>query len=491
MQLRLATRTGLAAFAATIVMLALIGLAFRGQIGEILRDRVDRQLEARAETAPILAAVGDRIARSELNGTVEGARIAGVIGAVGSADGIVEVGRLPVEALPPIEKPGWTVASADGEDWRLYTIEVVDVPEVGDRTLVQLVAPLGDADEQAADLRRRAIVIGVAFALGAGLIGYLLGTLAAATALAAAPRLRTPRRGAARGVAGARRLRHARGRRRGAHTQLEPRVARRGDRPARAALESARSFAASAAHELRTPLQSALTSLDIARSGRIDATELTSTIDTARRQLERMAASLAAVRALTDAELADPTWFETLDLVELVDAVVAEEARRDRDAQVTVDAQSDVVIEGWADGLRLAVANIVRNALVHGRPANGSQARVRVEVNERGVIVDDNGPGVPDASRLRILERFERGESDQPGSGPRAGAGGAGRTRPRRRRHRRDEPRWRRAGVASSRRRAGLTPVRGSRRRVVIATLICHTHRLMRASFRALVVLIR
>ena len=34
-----------------------------------------------------------------------------------------------------------------------------------------------------------------------------------------------------------------------------------------------------------------------------------------------------------------------------------------------------------------------------------------------GVIVDDNGPGVPDASRARILERFERGESDQPGSG--------------------------------------------------------------------------
>ena len=107
MQLRLATRTGLAAFAATIVMLALIGLAFRGQIGEILRDRVDRQLEARAETAPILAAVGDRIARSELNGTVEGARIV-------AADEIIDVGRLPVEALPPIEKPGWTVASADG-----------------------------------------------------------------------------------------------------------------------------------------------------------------------------------------------------------------------------------------------------------------------------------------------------------------------------------------------------------------------------------------
>ena len=417
MGLRLATRTGLAAFAATIVMLALIGLAFRGQIGEILRDRVDRQLEARAETAPILAAVGDRIARSELNGTVEGARIARVFDGIVGADGIVDVGLLPVEALPPIETPGWTVASADGEDWRLYTVEVFDVPEIGDRALVQLVAPLGDADDQAGDLRRRAIVIGIAFALGAGVIGYLLGTLAARPL----SQLRRDSERLGGAPLGAWRVRADYGTpevddvARTLNSNLEllaEETARRG-----AALESARSFAASAAHELRTPLQSALTSLDIARSGRIDEAEVASTIETARRQLERMAASLAAVRALTDAELADPTWFGTLDLVELVDAVVADETRRDRSALVTVDAGADVVIEGWAEGLRLAVANIVRNALVHGRPANGSPVRVRVEVSEHGVIVDDNGPGVPDASRTRILERFERGESGQPGSG--------------------------------------------------------------------------
>jgi two-component system sensor histidine kinase PrrB len=130
-----------------------------------------------------------------------------------------------------------------------------------------------------------------------------------------------------------------------------------------------------------------------------------------------MAASLAAVRALTDAELADPSWFETIDLAELVDAVVADETRRDRTAVVTVGARGDVAVDGWADGLRLAVANIVRNAVVHGRPADGSPAQVHIEVSERGVVVDDNGPGVPDDSRSRILERFERGDSDQPGSG--------------------------------------------------------------------------
>ena len=101
------------------------------------------------------------------------------------------------------------------------------------------------------------------------------------------------------------------------------------------------------------------------------------------------------MRALTDAELADPTWFEMLDLAELVDAVVADETRRDRTAFVTVDAGADVTIDGWADGLRLAVANIVRNALVHGRPVDGTPARVRVEVSERGVVVDTTARACP------------------------------------------------------------------------------------------------
>ena len=208
-----------------------------------------------AEKALILAAVGERIARSELNGTVEGARIALFDGS--SDDGIVEVGLLPVEDLPPIEAPGWTVASADGEDWRLYTVEVFDVPEIGDRTLVQLVAPLGDADDQAGDLRRRAIVIGIVL-LGAGLIGYLLGTLAARPL--SQLRRYSERLGSA--PLGGWRVRADYGTpevddvARTLNTNLEllaEETARRG-----AALESARSFAASAAHELRTPLQSVL-----------------------------------------------------------------------------------------------------------------------------------------------------------------------------------------------------------------------------------------
>ena len=73
--MRLATRTGLASFVAASITLLAVGALFRGQFTGILQDRVDAQLAERAKTAPILAAVADRLAQSELRTSLEGARV--------------------------------------------------------------------------------------------------------------------------------------------------------------------------------------------------------------------------------------------------------------------------------------------------------------------------------------------------------------------------------------------------------------------------------
>ena len=110
-----------------------------------------------------------------------------------------------------------------------------------------------------------------------------------------------------------------------------------------AALDAARAFAASATHELRTPLQGALINLDIARSGRIAEPDRTRGAGSG----ERTAAAdgghaLSAVRALADAEFADRSWFDEVDLADVADAAVADERRRapdgdDRDRVDTAD----------------------------------------------------------------------------------------------------------------------------------------------------------
>lgn len=404
--MRLATRTAVAAFVAASLTLLLAGAIFQGRLSDVLQSRVDAQLEDRAESAPILAAIAERLGRSELAATVAPARI--VLDDSPVAGGTIELGDLPDDPLPPPDGPGFTTFTADGERWRLFAIEVVDVPAAGDRTLVQLVEPLGDVDREARALRRRIVAAGVVVAFAAGAAGWALGALAARpltrlrrdtaslhdgdpTTWRVGERYGTPE---VDDVAAALNVNLGR---------LAGETARR-DR----ALDAARAFAASASHELRTPLQSALTNLDIARSERATADERIPAIEHAHDQVQRMAASLTAVRALADAEFADPAWFEPTDLVDVVDRIVDHERRRFPDAtiELVADGGAGRSVTAWRDGVQLAVGNVVRNALVHG----GDRPHVVVEVRGAEVIVDDDGPGVPEPERARVVQRFAKGE---------------------------------------------------------------------------------
>lgn len=408
--MRLATRTGLASFVSASIVLLAVGGLFRGQFANILQERVDAQLRDRAKTAPILAAVAGRLAESELRTTLEGARVR-------SGSDTISLGLLPADPLPQQIVPGWSTARASGDRWRLYTVEVADVPDPGNKALVQLVAPLGDVDARAAELRRRVLIVMGLTSLAAGLVGYLLGSMA--TRPLTALRRDTERiedadpqtwkvgsgYGSVEVDAVAATLNEN-------LERLADETHRRG-----AALDAARAFAAAATHELRTPLQGALINLDMARSGRIDETDRAEVLDLADEQLQRMAASLSAVRALADSEFADASWFHEVDLADIADAAVADERRRAPYAIVEIESTPPNTAIAWRDGVTLAIANIVRNALIHGTPADGGVPRVVVSVAGTTITVDDNGPGVPEADRQRVLERFERGGGSGSGLG--------------------------------------------------------------------------
>ena len=408
--MRLATRTGLASFVAASITLLAVGALFRGYFATVLQERVDTQLEERAKTAPILAAVAERLAQSELRTTLEGARVV--------RDGqTIALGLLPADPLPTTIIPGFSTARASGDRWRLYTVEVSDVPKPGDHAMVQLVAPLGDVDARAAQLRRRVLFVMGLTSLAAGLVGYLLGKVATRP-------LTALRRDTAQ-IQDAEPSTWRVGTDYGSNevddvaTTLNENLQRLADETQRrgAALDAARAFASSATHELRTPLQSALINLDLARSDRITEPDRLEVLGLANEQLQRMAASLSAVRALADAEFADPSWFDPIDLADVADAAVADERRRAPGPTIEIESTSPTTVIAWRDGVRLAIANLVRNALVHGVPVDGSPQRIVVSVAGATVTVDDNGPGVPPADRQRLLGRFERGGGGGSGLG--------------------------------------------------------------------------
>lgn len=409
--MRIATRTACAALGAALAAVLVFGVFARVEFAAASRSRVDRELEARAVTAPILAAVAERLSQSGLALTVQPTRVR-------AGDLTVELGTLPVGRLPAVTRAGWSTATVDRTRWRAYTVEVLDVPAAGDRTLVQVLEPLASSDAAIKRVWHTLLRFGAVTVVLAGAIGYLLG-------LVAARPLARLRRDAGRLDPRDRRTWSVRDRYGAVEVDevaaaLDDGLRRLGEETDRrdAALASARNFASNAAHELRTPLQGAILNLGVARDERTDDATRLELIGISLEQVQRMGASLSAVRALGDAEVADASWFELADLADLVDAVVSDEARRVPSASVEmVVAPDGAQTTVWRDGVQLAVANLVRNALLHGAPPDGSAQQVVVHVSSTGVTVDDNGGGVADGDRERVLRRFERGRNAVVGAG--------------------------------------------------------------------------
>jgi signal transduction histidine kinase len=88
--------------------------------------------------------------------------------------------------------------------------------------------------------------------------------------------------------------------------------------------------------------------------------------------------------------------------------------------EIVVEAGEDVgTVWGWPGGLRLAVDNLVRNAVAHGEATRIVLSAHRdTRVQAIVIVVDDNGRGLPAEEHQAVMGRFARGST--------AAAGGSG-----------------------------------------------------------------
>jgi signal transduction histidine kinase len=179
--------------------------------------------------------------------------------------------------------------------------------------------------------------------------------------------------------------------------------------------ERQRRFVADASHELRSPVASLRTVLEVATAHPESAT-LQATVDDALTdtlRLEQLVADL-----LTLARLDDRGNSSRREIIDLVSLCVAELSRRN-DPRIRTALPPEALIEADESLVRRAVANLVDNAARH------AQSIVELSI-ERGsgevaLHVDDDGAGVAPADRRQLFERFTRLDDararDEGGSG--------------------------------------------------------------------------
>ena len=186
-------------------------------------------------------------------------------------------------------------------------------------------------------------------------------------------------------------------------------------------LESARNsqrrFVSDASHELRSPITVIRQHAEVALAhpDRVTAAELAEVVLAEQQRMQRLVEDLLL---LARADEHVPLAREAVDL----DDLAFEEGHRIRSTtskHVDTSGVSAVRVQGDADALRRVIRNVGENAARH------ASSRVDITLVERrnGVVltIDDDGPGIPESERVRVLHRFVRLDEarsrDEGGSG--------------------------------------------------------------------------
>jgi signal transduction histidine kinase len=180
------------------------------------------------------------------------------------------------------------------------------------------------------------------------------------------------------------------------------------------------------AHDLKTPLTRLRNQAEAALRDNADETTREKALETVIAESDRLIRTFNALLMIARVEAGAPSGaLSDVDLSQIV-ADVAElygPVAEDAGIDVGVDVEPGIVIRGNRELIGQAMVNLLENAVKYAKPEDSKTGKISVSLRRDGslvrVSVADNGPGIPEADRLRVLERFVRLEESrsEPGSG--------------------------------------------------------------------------
>ena len=174
-------------------------------------------------------------------------------------------------------------------------------------------------------------------------------------------------------------------------------------------LESERRFTADAAHELRTPIAAIRAQAQVAL-GEADEAKRRHALDSTLEGCDRATRLVEQLLTLSRLEAVGSPLMAPVGLRALTQRVVAEVAPRAiaKNQTLEFEGTEPSSLPGNETLLAVLVRNLVDNAVRYSPPG----ARVKVAVSQQAghvvLSVEDSGPGLEDADRERLGERFFR-----------------------------------------------------------------------------------
>jgi len=197
------------------------------------------------------------------------------------------------------------------------------------------------------------------------------------------------------------------------HAELKPVVTSLNDllQRVRSKVDQERSFVQDAAHELRTPLAV------IAAEAHV----LTRSTDDVERgaALSRLEGSLARashmIRQLLDLarlESNSPSDHTTTDIAGLLRECLSAHNPAALARCIELECESPDKLERAVDlpALRCILHNLTDNAIRYGKEGGHVRVELHARTGSFEIVVEDDGPGIPQSERSKVFERFYRGQ---------------------------------------------------------------------------------
>jgi signal transduction histidine kinase len=174
-------------------------------------------------------------------------------------------------------------------------------------------------------------------------------------------------------------------------------------------------FLATASHELRTPVTAIVGFSALLRDGweTMSAERKHALVERLLDNGRRLESLIEQLLDFSQLERGLPrTTDELIDLGRTVERIVSAQAEIVAEHELRLDLADDCMIRGSVAAVERIVTNLVGNAAKYSPKGSKVTVTVRPSGDRVQLLVDDEGPGVPEEDRERVFSRFYRGRAD-------------------------------------------------------------------------------
>ncbi|MGH8860561.1 MAG: ATP-binding protein, partial [Jatrophihabitantaceae bacterium] len=174
-------------------------------------------------------------------------------------------------------------------------------------------------------------------------------------------------------------------------------------------------FLATASHELRTPVTAIIgfSSLLLDHWATMPSEQQRGLVERLMANGRRLGTLIEQLLDFSQLERGLPRPSDKLlDLGETVGRIIADQTELQSDHSIDYHAADACIVRGSASALERIVTNLVGNAAKYSPAGTRITVTVRLDADRAVVLVDDEGPGVPEADREHVFSRFYRGRGD-------------------------------------------------------------------------------